>query len=299
MTTGNSLPDKKEGGKKPGKHAWVEMTEHGPVTRRMEDCSDEELERFIRFCNDMLHNTDPEKKGRSLLLKEANRAAKCCDAMLLMRWMKIKYGKDEKSIYNTFNEFVGNNIHDHPDVGKMKVSEVMGNCPKEFDCVSINDLMAACTDGLPEFHRRNISVSLLLDMGIRTTAEERRMLVPNSIERADITRLAGNGLFRVKVRPNGEVDIPKTEVAKYRTGIFCMHRTRFDMTGLSMAEIKGLLELPRICRYADIPTPLLEALRLKIYPKLVARLEKQISSWTKRMNELKKVLESRGFLKGS
>lgn len=297
MSVSNSLPDKKEGGKKLGRYAWKEVTEHGEQMKRMVDCSREELAEYISFCQKMLHNTDPEKKGRSLLLKEANRAIRCCDAILLTRWLKTRYEKNENSIYSTFNEFVANNIVEHPDVRKMRIADVMGNCPSEFDSVTVDDLLLACTDGLPEFHKRNISISLLLDIGIRTTSEERRSLIPNSIERADIVRLADKGLFRAKMRANGDVDIPKTEVAKYRMGIFCMHKTQFNMSGLTMDEIRSILELPKICRYSDISTPILETLRSKVYPRLIARLEKQISAWTKRMNELKEVLAYKDSLK--
>src|SRR5574344_287661 len=75
---------------------------------KLVNASQEELQKFFKYCNLMLHNTSKNKPGRYSVLCTIVDQINRCNAELLLRWFRNEK-IDQVSLLAAIKEFITNN----------------------------------------------------------------------------------------------------------------------------------------------------------------------------------------------
>lgn len=253
-------------------NSWSWINKSGNSIRFL-DMSQEELQRCYNHTTDMLYRKTNYKFGKLEVRKNIKKMYDACNSELLHRYIQheltvdvFKTNKDILDFINRFKEVNGVKNED-------KITIMFSGLPKEFETLTIGDLLKACLDICEPINRRLISNKFIMSLGIWLTEEEKKYL----------TEFDSNGKLR-----------PWLQVMKERLfvdgGYF-----RVSPTGLSYSELRALLNLEQRAKVSGIPSNTLRLIRDKILLLLDNDLEYHIKKWNIIKGQIEKVAEYKGY----
>lgn len=253
-------------------NSWSWINKSGNSIRFL-DMSQEELQRCYNHTTDMLYRKTNYKFGKLEVRKNIKKMYDACNSELLHRYIQheltvdvFKTNKDILDFINRFKEVNGVKNED-------KITIMFSGLPKEFETLTIGDLLKACLDICEPINRRLISNKFIMSLGIWLTEEEKK----------DLTEFDSNGKLR-----------PWLQVMKERLfvdgGYF-----RVSPTGLSYSELRALLNLEQRAKVSGIPSNTLRLIRDKILLLLDNDLEYHIKKWNIIKGQIEKVAEYKGY----
>lgn len=253
-------------------NSWSWISKNGTAVRFL-DMSQEELQRCYNHTTDMLYRKTNYKFGKLEVRKNIKKMYDACNSELLHRYIQheltVDVFKTNKDILDFINRFKETNSVKNED----SITIMFSGLPKEFETLTIGDLLKACLDICEPINRRLISNKFIMSLGIWLTEDEKR----------DLTEFDSNGKLR-----------PWLQVMKERMfvdgGYF-----RVCPTGLSYSELRSLLNLEQRAKVSGIPSNTLRLIRDKILLLLDNDLEYHIKKWNTIKEQIEKVAEYKGY----
>lgn len=212
----------------------------------------------------MLYNKDKENPGRYVLLNIIKEQREKCNAELFVRWLEKDKDTPRFVFMSALREFLNNNPSIDPKINSIQMA--VGDCPKEFSTLTINNVLAACLDTLGKFSKQHITLTFLLKQGIYLTENDLQKIDKNT-SKVDYIR----GYLDLK--PNINVLI--------------------NYKGLTLDQMRAMITL-HSKKYSELSTTQLEILRNRILFSLEADVRYHISQWEERERQIKLVLKSKG-----
>ena len=251
---------------------WTWINKNGESIRLL-DMPIDELQKAYNHALDMLYRKTNYKFGKLEVRKNIQKLHESCNAELLHRYIQhelaIEMFKTNKDILDFINKFKEANGATNED----SITVMFSNLPKEFETLTIGDLLKACLDACEPINRKLISNDFIISLGIWLTEDEKK----------DLTEFDENGKLR-----------PWIQVMKERLfidgGYF-----RVVPTGLTYAELRALLNLEQRTRVSSVPSATLKLLRDKILLLLDNDLEYHINKWTNLKDQIENVAAYKGW----
>lgn len=244
------------------------------------DATPEQLNQFYKHCLSMLHSTDKLNPGRYILLDIISEQRKKCNVELFLR--KLESGEIcankpyPRHLYlQDLRAYMNAHKADFPskELKNISIAACTGGLPREFERLSIEEVLNACLDGLGFFNNKHITFSFILNLGV--------YLTPDEMKEFDVKDKDGNTRS-------------KLEVIKERLNIKNTVRLTVKPTGLNFKELRAMVNLkPK--KYSDLTTDQLMVLRNKVLFRLENEVMFHIDQWEERIRQLKLVAESRGI----
>ena len=215
---------------------------------------------------DMLYRKTNYKFGKLEVRKNIQKIYTSCNAELLHRYIQHELTIDIFKTNRDVLDFINNFKEQNKVTNNDNITLMFNNLPKEYENLTIGDLLRACLDALDPINRKLISNEFIMSLGIWLTEDEKR----------DLTDFE-NGKLR-----------PWIQVMKERlfidSGYF-----RVTPTGLSYTELRALLNLEPNARVSGVPSATLRLLRDKILLLLDNDLEYHIKKWTELQEKIETV----------
>lgn len=252
---------------------WTWMDKNGDSIRLI-DMTNDELQHSYNHTLDMLYRKSNFKYGKLEVRKNIQKIHESCNSELLRRYLQYELAVDMFKTNKDLLDFImkfkeANNVTNEDNITVM-----FSNLPKEFETLTIGDLIKACLDTCEPINRKLISNEFITSLGIWLTEDEKK----------DLTEYDENGKLR-----------PWVEVMKERLfidgGYF-----RVTPTGLNYSELRNLLNLESRSRVSSTPSDTLYLLRDKILLLLDNDLEYHIKKWEGLKEQIEKVAESRNLV---
>ena len=246
------------------------------------NASPEQLNQFYKHCYSMLNSTDKLNPGRYVLLNIIKEQRVKCNVELYLR--KLESGEicaDKKPyprhLYlQDIRSFMDNHKKDFPTdkLDSISIASCTNGLPREFERISINDVLDGCLDGLGFLDNKHITFSFILNMGV--------YLTPSEMKEFDEKDKDGNTRS-------------KLEVIKERLNIKSSVRLTVKPTGLNFSELRAMVNLkPK--KYSELTTDQLLVLRNKVLFRLENEVMFHIDQWEERIRQLKLVADSKGII---
>lgn len=248
---------------------------------RLVDATPEQLKAFYHHCESMLHSTDKVNPGRYVLLEIIDEQRRKCNVELFLR--KLEQGSicaDNKPyprhLYvQDLRAYMNKHKEDFPSnqLKNISIAACTGGLPREFERISIEEVLDGCLDQLGFINNKHITFSFILNMGV--------YLTPSEMKEFDEKDKEGNTRS-------------KLEVIKERLNIKNTVRLTVKPSGLSFNELRAMVNLkPK--KYSELTTDQLLVLRNKVLFKLENEVMFHIEQWEERIKQIKKVAESKGI----
>lgn len=249
---------------------------------RLVDATSEQLNRFYKHCQSMLYSNDKLNPGRYVLLNIIEEQRKKCNVEIFLRklesgsicadgqpYPRHLYIQDLRAYMNTHkNEFPSSELKN------ISIASCTGGLPREFERISIEEVLDGGLDQLGYFDNKHITFSFILNMGV--------YLTPAEMKEFDEKDKDGNTRS-------------KLEVIKERLNIKNTVRLTVKPTGLNYSELRAMVTLkPK--KYSELTTDQLLVLRNKVLFRLENEVLFHIDQWEERMRQLKLVADSRGIV---
>ena len=252
---------------------WTWMDKNGNSVRLI-DMTDEELQHSYNHTLDMLYRKSNFKYGKLEVRKNIQKIHESCNSELLRRYLQYELAVDMFKTNKDLLDFIMKFKEANHVTNEDNITVMFSNLPKEFETLTIGDLIKACLDTCEPINRKLISNDFIMSLGIWLTEDEKR----------DLTEYDENGKLR-----------PWVEVMKERLfidgGYF-----RVTPTGLNYSELRSLLNLESRSRVSSTPSDTLYLLRDKILLLLDNDLEYHIKKWEGLKEQIEKVAESRNLV---
>lgn len=233
---------------------------------RLVDCTPEQLRSFYRQCESMLYNTSKDTPGRYVVLEIINEQRMKCNAELFLRWLSEDKGIPRYSFLTALKEFLDHNPSVNRDTDP--IAYAVGECPVEFQNLTIATVLEACLDMLGKFSKQHITLAFLLKQGVWASEEEKEKLNKDKIKLTpDYIR------EYLDLKPTANI--------------------RVNSKGLSLAQMKAMITL-KSKKYSEMTTTQLKTLRNRILFSLENDVKFHIKQWENRERQIKLVLESKG-----
>lgn len=258
---------------------------------KLVDATPEQLKTFYNHCQSMLYSEDKSNPGRYVLLKLIEEQRRKCNTELFLR--KLESGSicaDGKPypryLYlQDLRTFMNANKESFPadELDKISIAAVTKGLPREFERISINEVLDACLDRSGTFNAKHITFSFILNLGIYLTRAEMKELSEKDTE--------GN---RKKI----------PEVVKERLGLKPSVNLVIKPSGLSFNELRAMINLKtekyngflvKSKKYSELTSDQLTALRNKILFKLEDEVRTHIDQWEEKIRQIKLVAQERGI----
>lgn len=235
------------------------------TSKRMVDCSVDELKSYHKYCEEMLYNPDKNSPGRTLVLDIVRDQRQRCNVELFLRWLQKAHRITKYSFMNS----IYNVLQANPDVPKesLTVSSIVGGCPREFENLPIPLVLDGCMDKLGLFNRKHLTNMFLFKQGICPSEKERKEA-------------------NTKITPNYVIEYLELNPQVH-------YRVRLNDKGLTLEQMKSLLSI-KYKKYADMSQTQLELLRNRILWQLENEIMFHIKQWNTRKEQLEKVLAAKG-----
>lgn len=248
---------------------------------RLVDATPEQLKSFYKHCMSMLHSTDKVNPGRYELLKIIADQRKKCNVELFLRklesgsicadgkpYPRHLYIQDLRAYMSSHkDDFPSKELHNIP------IAACTSGLPREFERLSIDEVLNAGLDQLGFLDTKHITFSFILNMGV--------YLTPAEMKEFDEKDKDGN--------PR-----KKLEVIKERLNIKNSVKLIVKPSGLNFNELRAMVNL-RPKKYSELTTDQLTVLRNKVLFKLENEVMFHIDQWENRINQIRKVAESKGI----
>lgn len=128
--------------------------------------SSEDLQKVYNHTTDMLYNTNKYTPGRLQVKKNIKTLIANCNAELLMRYILHECDIDILKTGLQIIEFLRNGRNNNNLTDNDSVTTLFSNLPKEFETVTIGNLIDACLDKGDIVNRKMISDNFILSQGI-------------------------------------------------------------------------------------------------------------------------------------
>lgn len=249
---------------------------------RLVDATPEQLNRFYKHCQSMLYSNDKLNPGRYVLLNIIEEQRKKCNVEIFLRklesgsicadgqpYPRHLYIQDLRAYMNAHkNEFPSNELKN------ISIASCTGGLPREFERISIEEVLDGGLDQLGYFDNKHITFSFILNMGV--------YLTPAEMKEFDEKDKDGNTRS-------------KLEVIKEHLNIKNTVRLTVKPTGLNYSELRAMVTLkPK--KYSELTTDQLTVLRNKVLFRLENEVLFHIDQWEERMRQLKLVADSRDIV---
>lgn len=246
------------------------------------DATADQLNSFYKHCKSMLYREDKVNPGRYVLLKIISEQRKKCNVELFLRklesgslcadgqpYPRHLYIQDIWTYMNSHKEdFPSNKLK------SISISTISGGLPREFERISIDDVLNGCIDQLGYFDNKHITFSFILNMGVYLTPTEMK----------EFDEKDENGNTR-----------KKPDVIKERLGLKPSVSLTVKPTGLNFNELRAMVNL-KSKKYSDLTTDQLTVLRNKVLFRLENEVMFHIEQWEERMRQIKLVADERGIM---
>ena len=128
--------------------------------------SQEELQRCYNHTTDMLYRKTNYKFGKLEVRKNIKKMYDACNSELLHRYIQheltVDVFKTNKDILDFINRFKETNGVKNED----NITIMFSGLPKEFETLTVGDLLKACLDICEPINRRLISNKFIVSLGI-------------------------------------------------------------------------------------------------------------------------------------
>lgn len=245
------------------------------------DATPEQLQTFYNHCKSMLYSTDKTNPGRYVLLDIIKEQREKCNIELFTRKMETGSISADGKGYPKFMycqsilDFKRKNqeYFSQHDFDSSPISIFTGKIPREFENLTIGSIMNACLDQLGIFNNKHITFSFILHLGICLTPEEIKE-------------------FSEKDKDGNKRKIP--ELVKERLNLKNSITLTVKPGGLSFSELRAMVNL-RTKKYSELTTEQLTVLRNKVLFRLENEVMYHANQWEKKMDEIRKVAESKNI----
>lgn len=248
---------------------------------RLIDATPEQLNKFYEHCVSMLYSEDKLNPGRYVLLKIIEEQRKKCNVEIFLRklesgticadkkpYPRHLYIQDLRAYMNSHkNEFPTNELKN------ISIASCTGGLPREFERISIEEVLDGCLDQLGYFDNKHITFSFILNMGV--------YLTPAEMKEFDEKDKDGNTRS-------------KLEVIKERLNIKNTVRLTVKPTGLNFNELRAMVNL-KSKKYSELTTDQLIVLRNKVLFRLENEVSFHIDQWEERIRQIKLVAENKNI----
>ena len=246
---------------------------------RLVDATPEQLNTFYKHCKSMLYSEDKLNPGRYVLLNIIEDQRRKCNVELFLRklesgalcadgkpYPRYLYLQDIRSYMNA-------NKANFPteELNNISIASVTKGLPREFERISIEEVINACLDRLGTFNNKHITFSFILNMGV--------YLTPAEMKEFDEKDKDGNTRS-------------KLEVIKERLNIKPTVRLTVKPIGLNFSELRAMVNL-KSKKYSELTTDQLIVLRNKVLFRLEDEVQFHIKSWEERIRQIKLVAQER------
>lgn len=245
------------------------------------EATPEQLNTFYNHCKSMLYSEDKLNPGRYVLLKIIEDQRKKCNVELFLRKLESGSICADKQPYprHLYIQDIRTYMNAHKDdfpsseLKNISISSCTGGLPREFERISIDDVLNGGLDQLGYFDNKHITFSFILNMGV--------YLTPTEMKEFDEKDKDGNTRS-------------KLEVIKERLGIKPSVRLTVKPTGLNFSELRAMVNL-KSKKYSDLTTDQLTVLRNKVLFRLENEVMFHIEQWEERMRQIELVAKERGI----
>ena len=240
---------------------------------RLMDMNQQELQKAYFHTTDMLWNNNRYMPGKENMKKNLKILIADCNAELFLRYILHECDVDILKTGLQVADFIrngksSNNLNDNDFVTKL-----FGNVPREFENVTLGQLMKACFDKLEVINRKMISDNFILAQGIWLTEDEKK----------ELTEFVSG-----KVRP-------WLDVIKERLFLDNI-KLRVNPNGFTYHELSCLIHLDPISRICNLPSSTLKLMRDKVLILLDADTDYHIEKWKEIKRSIERVSEYKGFV---
>lgn len=244
---------------------------------KLVDADYNQLRKFYKHCMQMLYNTDSKNPGRITLLGIVSDQIQRCRAELLIRWLRSEKQYTNTKCLEDLKSIVKNNkeILTQDALKTYPIGNLMNGLPVEFNQVPVGLVMDACLDSLGQFNNSHLTLNFIIKMGLWFTQQE----MQKDLYRKD--PVTGKAVNRLEV-VSKELKLNPSTVLK------------INDTGLSYSEFKSMYRLKRD-KYANLTSDQLKLLSNKILYRFQNQCEQQAKQWEDKIEEIKKVAESKGW----
>lgn len=136
----------------------------------------DELQKAYDHTMDMLYRKTNYKFGKLEVRKNIQKIYRSCNSELLRRYLlhdlNIQLFKTNKDILDFINEFKEVNGVTNKD----SITVMFSNLPKEFETLTIDDLLCASLDMCEPINKKLISDEFIMSLGIWLTEDEKKDL---------------------------------------------------------------------------------------------------------------------------
>lgn len=248
---------------------------------KLTDASPEQLRDFYRHCKSMLYSEDKLNPGRYILLNIIEEQRRKCNVELFLRklesgaicpnnkpYPRYLYVQDLRNYMNEHkNDFPSNELKNIP------ISAYSSDLPREFERISIDEVLNGGLDQLGFFDNKHITFSFILNLGI--------YLTPSEMKELDEKDENGNP----KRKP---------EIVKERLEINPNVRLTIKPTGLNFSELKAMINL-KSKKYSELTSDQLVVLRNKVLFKLENEVLFHINQWEERIRQIKLIAKDKNI----
>lgn len=246
---------------------------------KLMDATPEQLQSFYKHCISMLHNEDKLNPGRYVLLSQIKEQRRKCNIELFLRGLESGALCADKKPYPRYlylqdmRDHMNRYKSDFPaeELNKISISVYAGRLPREFERITISEVLDGCLDQLGFFENKHITFTFILSLGVHLTPAEKKEL--------EETDKDGN----IRNKP---------EVIKERLNLKSHIGLAIKSTGLNFKELRAMLNL-RPVKYSELTTDQLTTLRNKVLFRLENKVQYHIKQWEQRLSQLKAVAEAR------
>lgn len=260
---------------------------------KLVDATEEQLNTFYKHCLSMLYNKDSNNPGRYTLLEIIKEQRRKCNAELFLRYLEGGTPENGRTRIPRFTYLEA--LLDFLDLNKQvlpketwsttSITVATSGIPEEFNGLSINLVLDACSDTLGVFNRKHITMNFITKMGLWLTPQEIQELTEKDPETGKTRDRLLVIIERLNLKNIGIAPNPNRPTLPY---------LRISPKGLSFSEFRAITNLKNK-KYTDMTTMQLQLLRDKILFRLETEVRYHISQWEERMRQIKLVADSKGF----
>lgn len=245
------------------------------------DATPEQLNSFYKHCHSMLYNNDKLNPGRYVLLDIIAEQRRKCNVELFLRKLEsgalCSDGKPyPRHLYiQDIKGYINRNKTEFPtdELKNIPISSCTNGLPREFERISIDDVINGCLYNLGWFDNKHITFSFIINLGLYLTPSEMQEFTEK-----DESGKIKNRLELIKKKLN----LPSTVFLKVKP------------TGLSFKELRAMVNL-RSMKYSDLTTDQLTILRNKVLFEFESEVQKHIDGWEERIRQIKLVAKEKNI----
>jgi hypothetical protein len=130
------------------------------------DMNQQELQRAYIHTTDMLYNKNRFQPGRLEVKKNLKLLISDCNAELFLRYILHECDIDILKTGLQVADFIRNGKSSNNLTDDTSVTSIFGNVPRDYQTVTLGELMKACFDKLGVINRKMISDNFILSQGV-------------------------------------------------------------------------------------------------------------------------------------